>query len=320
MVDSFILSGVTANNILYTGDTNAIGCFSHGSSTNLGLNAGIVLTTGIVNGMPPIGDTVWHFSSNSNGQPGDTLLESILSGYPTYDAAVLEFDLVPTGNVLEFQYVFASEEYPEFVNTPGNDIFGFFISGINPEGGSYVNENIALIPGSNSVVCIDNVNAGLNSSYFVDNETLQGLTIVFDGFTTVLTAQAYVVPDSTYHLKMAIADRGDDFFDSGIFLNTQSLKSYTITNVNEKNIPNFSIYPNPICAGSKLTLNMLQPGRVKINITDITGKEVYASEITLNAGIQQIPLDEFNNISKAGIYLIHIQTDNFTELQKLVKY
>jgi len=254
------------------------------------------------------------------GQPGDALLSSLIPGYTTNDAAVLEFDLIPVGNILEFQYVFASEEYLEWVGSNYNDVFGFFISGTNPGGGNYLNENIALIPGSNTVVCINNVNDSMNSAYYVDNLGLNGTSIVFDGFTTVLIAQASVVPSSTYHLKMAIADAGDFAYDSGIFLKAQSMKSYTITNIEEKESRNFNISPNPLNGDSKLTLTMKQSGKVKINITDITGKEVYTSEITLNAGIQQVSLDKFNNISKAGIYLIHIQTDNFTELQKLVKY
>src|SRR4029079_8531064 len=54
-----------------------------------------------------------------------------LSGYQTFDAAVLEFDFVPTANQVVFEYTFASDEYPEWVNTPFNDVFAFYVNGTN---------------------------------------------------------------------------------------------------------------------------------------------------------------------------------------------
>ncbi len=320
MVNNFILTGVTASNVVFTGDSNAVGTFTGGNSTSLGINDGIILTTGVINGDPAIGDSAILFANNNNSQPGDVLLNSITT-YPTYDAAILEFDLVPVGNVLEFQYVFASEEYPEFVNTSFNDIFGFFINGPYPSGGNYVNSNIALIPGTILPVCINNVNAGANASYFVDNLGLNGTSIVYDGYTTVLIAQAYVVPSSTYHLKMAIADVGDGVFDSGIFLKAQSMKSYMLTGVEENMTSQFSIAPNPVNSDSKLNLNLTHEGNVNIMISDISGKVVYAIQKSFSAaGPQQVALGEFTQNAKAGIYMIRIETDDVSQIQKLIKY
>jgi hypothetical protein len=281
------------------------------------MSDGIILTTGRIDTIPSINDSAYKFSSTSNSQPGDAFLDSS-SPYPSYDAAVLEFDLIPVGNILEFQYVFGSEEYPEYVGMSFNDIFEFLISGSNPVGGIYANENIAKIPGTALPVCINNVNSTSYSSYFVDNGS--GTTIVFDGLTTVLVAQAAVIPGLTYHLKMVIADVGDGVFDSGIFLKAQSMKSYTITGVNENATHNFSIAPNPLAADSKLSINLLHPGKVKINITDISGKVVYNNEKSFgSAGPQQISLDEINNYLTSGIYLLRVETDDFTEMQKIVK-
>jgi hypothetical protein len=316
LVNNFILTGVTASNIVYTGDSSAVASFTGGNSTNLGLNDGIILTTGSIDSIPYINDTASKFANTNNNQPGDATLNTFYP-HPSYDAAVLEFDLIPAGNVLEFQYVFGSEEYPEYVGASFNDIFGFFISGIKPSGGNYSNANIALIPGTTLPVCINNVNANSYSPYYVDNAG--GTTIVFDGFTTVLVAQASVVPGTTYHLKMALADVGDNIFDSGIFLKAQSMKSYMYTNVEEIAAQNFNIAPNPIIAGSKLTLNLLHPGTVKVTISDISGKKVYSSEESFgSAGQQQILLDGFNNCT-SGIYLLRVETDDFSEMQKIVK-
>jgi hypothetical protein len=317
LVNNFILSGVTASNIVYTGASSAIGSFTGGGSTNLGLSNGIILTTGSIDSLPYINDTASKFANTNNSQPGDSLLNTYCP-YPSYDAAVLEFDLVPVGNMLEFHYVFGSEEYPEYVGMSFNDIFGFFISGINPLGGNYSNANIALIPSTTLPVCINNVNDTSNSLYFVNNAI--GTTIVFDGFTTVLVAQAAVIPGTTYHLKMALADVSDNVFDSGIFLKAQSMKSYMLTGVEENAIHNFSIAPNPLNYDSKLTLNMLHPGKVKITISDISGKVVSSSEKSINTtGAQTISLDEFNNLQISGIFILRVETDDFSEMLRIVK-
>jgi gliding motility-associated-like protein len=117
-----------------------------------------------------------------------------------------------------------------------NDVFGFFISGPGISG----QQNIALIPGTGVPVSINTLNNGTvgtavftpdpncilsNSGYFVDNDNPPGLTVQYDGFTTVLTAIAKVMPCQTYHLKFAIADGGDDAYDSGVFLETESFMS-----------------------------------------------------------------------------------------------
>lgn len=277
IVNSFVLSGVTVSNVQYTGDYNTIGLFSGGGMTNLGLNDGIAMTTGSfdTNVNVAVGSPVSNFSSYNNAGAGDPLLSSLV-GMNTYNASVLEFDLVPVGNVLEFEYVFASEEYPEFVGSSFNDVFGFFISGPDTLSGMYVNENIALVPGTTLPIAINNVNPGLNNAYFVDNQTLNGQSIVFDGFTTVLTAQIYVIPSATYHLKMAIADVSDGVYDSAIFLKAQSMKSYyVITGMNEIQENAVSFYPNPASDHLYIDPNTLSSFPVSVSIIDMSGKTVY---------------------------------------------
>ena len=333
LVNNFILTGVTASNIVYTGGPNSMGSFTGGNTTNLGLSNGIILSTGIVNSTPAINSAASYFSSNQTVYPGgqDADLQNLIPSSPIYDACVLEFDLVPAGNVLEFQYVFASEEYPEYVCSQFNDVFGFFISGPDPAGGNYVNLNIAQVPNSSLPVAINTINSGTpinypasgcmsvsNSQYYVDNT--YGTSIVYDGFTTVMLAQATVVPGLTYHLKMAIADVSDGIYDSGIFLKAQSMKSYMYVGVQENETHNFSIAPNPLSSDSKLSLNLGHPGKVKISITDISGKTVYQTEKSFDsAGPQQISLDEFNSNHTSGIFMMKVETDDFTEMQKIVK-
>lgn len=214
--------GVAVSNVTYQGNNFMHGSFSNGHSTNLGLDEGVVLSSGNVMSIP---NPASVFASASYGLPGDPTLNTITTN-ATHDASVLEFDFVPTADTLRFKYVFGSEEYNEWVGATYNDVFGFFVNGPKPNGlGSYVNFNVALIPGTSLPVSINNVNANSYSQFYINNEVLGGTTIVYDGFTVVLTALLVVVPCEQYHIKLAIADAGDGAYDSGVFLEANSFSS-----------------------------------------------------------------------------------------------
>ena len=311
LVNNFILSGVSASNIAFTGAPNAIGSFTNGNSTNIGLSDGIVLTTGDL-AVTPIGNISTAFASFNNSLPGDNLLGSLV-GSSTYDAAVLEFDLIPVGNVLEFNYVFASEEYPEYVNSGVNDVFGFFVSGSNPSGGNYTDYNIATVPGSSLPVAIDNINAGANSSYFIDNLGALGQTIVFDGFTTVLQAKIKVTAFSSYHLKMAITDVGDGVWDSGIFLEAKSMKSYVVTDLKEESLLSSRIYPNPV--SDKLFINRPNNGakETMLSIYDTAGRLMLIQQLDSDNTIIDV-----SSLTK-GLYFARITNADESKVIRLIK-
>jgi gliding motility-associated-like protein len=226
-------NGVTISNAVKNCPNTALGSFSNGNTTNLGLGSGVVLTTGTVT---PVAGPQGNFASTDNTNGTDAILNAI-SAAPTQDVCVLEFDIVPQGNVLNFRYVFGSEEYPEYVCSGFNDVFGFFVSGPNPGGGNYSNTNIATIPSSTLPVAINTVNSGSPgggysaggcqslgySQYYVDNTG--GAFIVYDGFTTILNSTIGVVPCQSYHIKLAIGDAGDGVFDSGVFIEASSFVS-----------------------------------------------------------------------------------------------
>lgn len=207
------------------------GIFEGGESAGLSIDQGIVLTSGQISDIPGNDEGSVSFPS---GGGSDSFLED-LSGQTTNDACVLIIDLIPCGEVLTFNYIFGSDEYNEFTCSTFNDVFGFLISGPNPGGGDYVNENIALIPGTNLPVAINTVNNGVSSGgaedcvldyaeYFVDNEA-GTFDVEYDGFTTTLTAFANVVPEMTYTLYLAIADATDSSWDSGVFIQASSLSA-----------------------------------------------------------------------------------------------
>ncbi|NQT78249.1 MAG: T9SS type A sorting domain-containing protein [Bacteroidetes bacterium] len=215
-------SGVSVSNVTYQGNNFMRGSFTNGHATNLGLDGGVALASGNVLQIP---NHVSVFANSAYGLAGDPTLNGIATAL-THDASVLEFDFVPTADTLRFRYVFGSEEYHEWVNSTFNDVFGFFVNGPKPNGlGNYVDYNIALIPGTALPVSINNVNLGSFPQYLVDNEGMQGTTIVYDAFTTVFTALLVVVPCEQYHIKLAIGDAGDAAYDSGVFLEANSFSS-----------------------------------------------------------------------------------------------
>ena len=202
LVNNILGSGITVDNVSYTGATGASGYFSDGGA--IGMSSGIILTSGSAAGA--VGPNNNGSYSVDNGVPGDSALDALIPGSTT-DATVLEFDFVSTGGSLYFNFVFASEEYNEWVGSQYNDVFGFFLDGVN----------IALIPGTSTTVAINNVNNGANSEYYNDNSN--GLyDIEYDGFTDVFTATALGLTEGTHHIKLAIADAGDYFLDSAVFI------------------------------------------------------------------------------------------------------
>lgn len=234
---------IRISNIKTIGETTSIGSFSNGSSS-IGIEEGIVFTTGQLSDVPGP-----NFSQGTSGQltglSDAPYLRNIVRNGQIFDAVGVEFDFESTFSFVSFTYVFASEEYCEYVGSEFNDAFGFFVSGSSINGTGYNNSvNIAKIPERNDVVSINNVNHNKNSNFFVDNLTERDALdcgifaapyslqfIEFDGFTTRLQAFIQVVPCETYRLRLVVGDVSDDVLDSGVFLEGNSFSSTGLARV-----------------------------------------------------------------------------------------
>jgi gliding motility-associated-like protein len=225
LVNQLVGPGITVSNATMTTNLNSAGTFN-GAASNIGLPAGVLLTSGDVANAPgpnlSTGITAAFFS------PGDPLLDLLTTPFTTFDACILEFDMIATCDTIQISYVFGSDEYDEWVCSDFTDVFAFFISGPGIVG----SQNIAVIPNSTTPVSINTVNIGAvganafppfpancntgNAAYFFSNNA--GATVEYDGFTVPLVAKSAVLPCSTYHIKLAIADAGDASLDSGVFL------------------------------------------------------------------------------------------------------
>ena len=261
--------GITISNVTLTSNSLSAGFFKNLGGTQLGLDSGIVLSTGriLTSGTSyGLNGSASSLASNDLAGAGDPQLQALLgTSNATGDAAILEFDLVPLGDTVRFRYVFSSDEYPTFTCSEFNDVFAFFISGPGIVG----TRNIALVPGTNIPVAINSINDGTDfdfdglcsgmgpgspfTQYFVNNSGNTNFT--HNGHTTVLTARAVVQPCQTYHLKIAIADVFDKIYDSGVFLEAKSLSSTPLTIING----------NPVSSGVPYIIEGCTAGSIKIS-------------------------------------------------------
>ena len=138
-------NGINITGATFTGIPNAAGTFGGGAGI-IGLSNGLILSNGSIANV--VGPNCSEEITGVNNQAGDTDLTALI-GQPTFDATALDFDFVPTSSLITFQYVFSSDEYQDFV-FDFNDVFAFFVNG----------GNVALVPQTNTIVSVNNVNNG----------------------------------------------------------------------------------------------------------------------------------------------------------------
>ncbi|MFN5295252.1 MAG: choice-of-anchor L domain-containing protein [Flavobacteriales bacterium] len=256
--DVLLGQNVTVSNITFNGGpanvvSPAVGGFDC-ETCNLGIASGFAMSTGDVAGLVGPNGTGGFAGTGTGGSFGqdpdllDLIQELIPGADPNIvdvnDWVIIEFDFIPLGDTIQFQYVWGSEEYSEWVGTDFNDIFGFFISGPGISG-PYANNavNIARVPGTDAPVAISTINNGgtntgpcVSCEYY--NQDGQYGTIAFDapehtdpyymqmdGYTDVLTATAIVQCGETFHIKLAICDTSDPSYASSVFLQRDSFSS-----------------------------------------------------------------------------------------------
>ena len=228
--DVFIGSGVEVLSVEYIGSDRAVGVFENGAA-DVGLNRGIIMSTGLVqDATNPEGLPIATFPYMTITTDPDIL--AIAPSPVANDPCQYKIKFIPSFDSVQFNYVFASEEYPGFVcqNLNTSDVFGFFISGPGITGPFENNgENIALVPGTNVPVSIDNVNNGgqncppQNVQFYNDNAG--NADLAYGAYLDVFVASAEVIPCDTYEIKISLSDIGDALFDSAVFLEAKSFGS-----------------------------------------------------------------------------------------------
>ena len=238
LVRNIAAQGVLVDSAVLHCPQSAYGVFSGGVSdgTNF-LDGGIVLSNGRANEIegPNKGTLYASTILGSVGDPTLTAIANTLNGTTvtsTFDACILEFDVYSPNDKLIFDYMFMSEEYEEQVGVGINhDIFAFLIKGPGILDGN-TEMNLAYVPNTTTPITISTVNGGSNSAYYVRNDQTGDLNynvLEHDGHTTVLKAEADVIPCNWYHVRLAIADVNDAAVDAGVLIGANSLFSNAAT-------------------------------------------------------------------------------------------
>jgi hypothetical protein len=316
----FSNSNVVISNVNYHGPSGAVSYFS-ANVQNMPFSSGLLMTTGIAH--MAVGPNNQAQAGVDNHYPGYSQLTSML-GAQTYNSAIISFDIIPYGDTLKIKYIFASEEYPEYVCSQFGDGFAIYISGPGIAG----SQNIARLP-SGASITINNVNGGNpgntgsgigacaanNPQYFVNNGdgnqapyNSSNNYLQFDGLTVPLIAKSAVTPGQTYEIIIAIADAGDGLFDSGVFLEEGGITA----GIEESTLANFvSIGYNSSSSQATIQVTDYQ-GNLTYSVVDLSGKTMEQSKITETTSI------DLSNYAP-GMYLIRVIGNNGEITKKVVR-
>ena len=321
---NFITSGAgtVTNVIVGSGFPGRFATFT--GTSNLGINNGIVLSTGNTINIPNAAsmqyDDANTCGSNYPMQCPDAQLQALIPTFAINDVTTLSFDFQPATDTIRFQYVFASEEYPEYV-CAFNDVFGFFVTGSTPTGGTFNNANVALIPGTTLPVSVNSINPGVSggggtctgpgqslaySNLYVNNS---GTTIIFDGLTTVLDVTIPVVVLDTYHIKMGICNALDGIFESAVFLRDNTFGGLA-PRIAIPSSPGITVSNDTVYACIGATATFTSPKSINYNWS--TGQITQSISLAAPATPQTISCFLTNNVVPAFYPMtpLHYVTDN----------
>ncbi|MGR3622160.1 choice-of-anchor L domain-containing protein [Pseudophaeobacter sp.] len=213
MANEIFGDGTTVVSASYSGDGNSSGIYSGADTTTPGVapaDSGVILSTGHVDDFTNSSgtsntNTSGSTSTNTSGTNGDSDFNSI-AGTSTYDAAFMEIDFIPDGDVLTIDFVLSSEEYPEYANSQFNDVVGVWVNGVEAQ--------VTIGDGSAS---IGNINQSATENIYVDNTSDQYNTEM-DGFTITLTFTAPVNSGELNTIKIGVADVADSSYDTNLLV------------------------------------------------------------------------------------------------------
>ncbi|WP_299845956.1 Hint domain-containing protein [uncultured Roseovarius sp.] len=287
MAEEIFGDGVTVIGASYTGDNDSSGIYTNGDAIAPGVtpgDSGVLFSTGDLRGFT-------NNASQSNLRTGTTTGSSgpnndpdfnAAAGTNTFDASYLDVDFIPTGNVMSMQFVFSSEEYPEFTNGQFQDFVGVWINGTQVD--------LAVGDGD---IDPGNLNSGANGNLFIDN-TADQFNTEMDGFTVTMTLTIPVNSGVVNSIRIGIADVADNRYDSTLLVAGDSVQTTLVATDDNSNL-----FPT----GSKtidILGNDVNTTGGTLTITQINGQDVVAgSTITLASG-QQITLNADGTITMVG--------------------
>lgn len=252
------VSNVTVSGGNFSGGEKSWGYFNANGSS-FPFEDGIILSTGKIANAPGPNTSILE-DGNGIGWIGDVDLNVALNISNSLNATILEFDFIPLGEQISFDYIFSSEQYltnPSPSQCSFTDGFCFLIK---EAGSANLYENLAVIPNTNIPVKVDTVRGlgticpAANTAYFGGFNDIEHPTN-FNGQTKTLTARTNVTPGVQYHIKLVIADEGNYRYDSAIFLKGSSF-SIGADLGPDRSFAN----QNPVCSNESISINGTSTG------------------------------------------------------------
>ena len=285
MASAIMGDGVRIRSASYSGDKEASAIYSGGDSIAPGAtpsDSGVILSTGRATDFTRSdGDPNRAPNTSTDNNTNDNLADfNALAGTSTYDAAYLDIEFVPDGDTLSMQFVFASEEYPEYSSSVFNDAVGVWING----------ELVPMAVGSGAV-SVGGVNQTDNSNLYRDN-TGDAFNTEMDGLTVTMTLKIPVTPGEVNSIRIGIADVSDGAYDSNLLIAANSMQTATIAQDDQVTMP----------IGKSATLDVLANdiGQGTLTITEINGIPVQpGDQVALKSG-QVITLNPDGTLGIAG--------------------
>ncbi|MEL6584341.1 MAG: choice-of-anchor L domain-containing protein [Pseudomonadota bacterium] len=319
MAEVMFGAGITIKDATFHGDDRSSGVYSSGLAVSPGAvpaDAGVILSTGFAqsftngsldlvakaDGTVQEGknyNTRENTSGKTDGFDGDITLNTV-AGVKTFDGAALEATFIPLGNTLTMQLTFSSEEYLEWVDAGFNDAVAITVNGV-----------VAEMSIGDGEISIDNINTKSNSNLFHSNGK-DLFNTEMDGLTRVLTIKAPVVVGEENTIRVAIADAGDDIYDSNLLIVADSIQTALIANddvlaVAAKNSAWINLLANdtqlgvdgvevvalcdkPLAVGESMTLasgekvTLFEDGLIRVDGLDTAGSNTFTYTIRSKDG------------------------------------
>lgn len=335
--DNLIQGCVEVSNITSSinGSVNNLNSFGYfeAANSNFPFQNGILLSTGSATAAGNTSNgSVLNDGNTTWGTDMD--LESALGITGTLNATTIEFDFVSVSNLISFNYLLASEEYVNEQPCTYSDGFAFLI---REAGTANPYMNIAIIPGTNVPVSTSTIHDEIVGFCPAENEQFfEGYNVGdtnFNGRTTVLTASASIQPNVQYNIKLIVADQGDQFYDSAVFIEGNSFNasvdlgpdittcaSTTTLNADIENpLASYAWYRNGVLLTAEMaaTLIAANSGVYTVEITIPINNTTCVIEdeinITLESEQSTNPVSDFelcDDVSNSGIETFDLSTKN----------
>jgi hypothetical protein len=288
--------GITVLGATYTGAATSKAIYTNG-----GLSAGVVpSTSGVIFSTGRAADFTQSSGdpNRSTGTGSDSLgidnnaQFNTIASARTYDASFIDIDFRPTGNMMTFQFVISSDEYPEYAASQYNDVVGVWINGVHVP--------VSVGSGINGIT---NIN-GLTQPNLYVNNTNDAYNTEMDGFTLTLSLTVPVNAGVTNSIRIGVADTSDAAYDTNLIIGADSAQSTVVARDDSANI---------LATGST-TINVLGndfgPTGSTLVIKQINGQNVVSGQtITLASG-QQVTLNPNGTLTLVGDG--NVETANFT--------